>query len=337
MPEYTEICKIFHLSPNENQERAWISLSDINKKSLFTKRKSHGCYIYGGVGVGKTTIAKIFFDKFNSTKKIQIHLSTLLWEINRKINHAKKMNFSDPMIWVFKEFKSLKLIFIDEFEINDIVSSILIRRLLDFLLKNHCTIIITSNKHPDDLYKEGLQKEKFTEFVDFMKTKINIINYDGEDYRRKASQDRNNIKISSNNDHDILLQKLINITDNISKKILTIASREIKVDHFEDIAILNFNEICKKPHASQDYEEICNNFTAIAITEIPDFTTEDRNSILRFCILIDHIYDRSRKFYGVCMFDFNRFNPELRVHDVPQIKRCISRMIELDRMEWKPS
>ena len=333
MSKYKEICKIFHLSPNENQERTWISLSDINKKSLFTKCKSHGCYIYGEVGVGKTTIAKIFFDLFSNNKKIQIHLSVLLWEINRKIDHAKKMNFSDPMIWVFKEFKNLKLIFIDEFEINDIVSSILIRRLLEFLIKNNCKIIITSNKHPDDLYKDGLQKEKFTEFINFMKTKINVINYDGEDYRRQVSQNGNNIKISNNNDHDILLQKLINITNNISQKFLTIASREIKINHFGDIAILNFNEICRKPHASQDYEAICNSFKTIAITEIPDFATEDRNSILRFCLLIDHIYDKCRKFYGVCMFDFNNFNPESRSNDAPQIKRCISRMIELDRKQ----
>lgn len=317
----------------------------INFKRSFNfwkKPDKLGVYIYGSVGSGKTTIMDIFYSSLTVKNKERMHFNDLLRKINELSIKAKQCGYSDPIFYIQKYYKKLQILCIDEFEVSDITISIVMRRLLSFLLNKKCIIIVTSNIKPSNLYLNGLQRERFMDLIHKIENNMDIVNLDSEiDYRTVHIYNKDYIKnhrifqlTSEENDYFIkndllpnLLQQNCSHLKPINKNI-DVNGRLIGVPYINNIALLDFEEFCNKNYGYNDYHEICNNFAIIVIQKIPKPDIEKNlDSWRRLTWLFDEIYETKVNFYAIILFDYQNITLETFANKIPQIKRCFSRMI----------
>ncbi len=159
--------------------------SESQKKNIFsTNKKMDGIYLFGKVGTGKTFLLNLFYQNSKVGKKI--HFNNLMLEIHKVVkNSSNKDNAIEEYIRKFG--KKFKLLFIDEMHIFNIVDALIIKKVFFFLSKYKIFLIITSNFHPDDLYKDGLQRNDFVPFIELIKKNYSIIDTNiNTDYRRET-------------------------------------------------------------------------------------------------------------------------------------------------------
>lgn len=307
----------------------------LEQESFFSKYSSRGVYVHGSVGSGKTTIMDLFFKNTKIKSKKRIHMSEFLIEIQDLMKDGKIYGYDDPIKYVIKKYKKIKLFCVDEFEVNDIVTSVFIRRIFDFLIKKKCILILTSNTIPENLYKNGLQRDKFLELILKIREKMYVFCLDsGVDYRKI---DKNYIKehkiITIKNKTDEIIDEFIfSILEektNLKEKTIKSFGRDIVVKFQKNLAVLDFNEFCFGNFGSNDYIEICKKFESIFIYNICEPKFENLDSYRRFCFFIDAVYDLKKNLYGICDFDYKNFNTKPFVDKIPQIVRCFSRLFEL--------
>lgn len=301
----------------------------INYEWPWNRNKFRGIYIHGGVGTGKTTIMNSFFDKCNLKSKKKIHFSDFIKEIEGLIQQSRSKNSNDVMKYVLKMYKKLKLLCIDEFEIHDITTSILARRVITFLIQNKCIIIITSNSIPDNLYKNGLQRAKFEEFISFLHSKLEIFELSSEDYRKSIFSNKQKVYIGDS--MDILPDILRNIANNVEFKEFEIIanSRKTIVIKGGDILLFDFNVFCKKSYSHLDYKDVINISETIVVYNIPEPSFDTIDYWLRFCLLIDILYTSNKSCYFIINHDYITYDYSVFQDKIPQINRCISRLYEM--------
>ena len=161
---------------------AW---EQFNKNNLFfSKKKKIGIYVYGFVGTGKTFLLSLFCQYSKSGKKI--HFNHFMNSIHEAINSKENLNKNKKLETFIKEFcKDIKILFIDELHIFNIVDALIIRKIFLLLEENNIFVMTSSNFKPDDLYKNGLQRSDFLPFIKHLEESYDVINVTGEtDYRR---------------------------------------------------------------------------------------------------------------------------------------------------------
>ena len=208
--------------------------------NLFKKKPQYRCfYIYGGVGQGKTMICNLILEYLSKTTTF-IHCTELLSILQNKN----------------EQLSQSKIIIIDEFEILDIVAAILIR---DYVLKNtNIIFVFTSNKAPNDLYKNGLQRQSFIPFINFINKNALIIKLDiGKDYRQNDGKN----KIYSSLDESISAIYsgfLQNIKNRVISRIIIVNGRNIQLKTTCDKKLyIDFDYLCNTAIGSDEYLIIC--------------------------------------------------------------------------------
>ena len=201
------------------------------------------------------------------------------------------------------------------------------------IFMNNIAIIVTSNRSPEELYKNGLQREKFLPFVDLIQEKMEILHLDNQlDYRLgKIKSIKQHYLFPINEDNSKLLKKIFsNMTDygNLVPKELDIKGRKLLLkDTYNDILWVEFKEIFEKPLGSEDYMEICKNFSIVFVNNVPRFSLEQRNEAKRFNNFIDIMYDNHNLLIALC-----EVSPEKlyeKGDGVFEFKRVISRLNEM--------
>ncbi len=276
-------------------------------------------YIYGGVGRGKSMLMKKFYNSLKDYPKIQIHFNSFMQSIHEALrdirNEDKK--YKDQLIEatrrvvIGKELatnnqqpttKLSQLICFDEFQVVDIADAMLLSRIFSYLFSQNIIAVFTSNSHPMDLYKNGLQREIFLEFVNkVLIVNAEILHLDSEtDYRSLYKKNLTKRYFLESENGEAEIKKIIkNLTEGkeTKEKEVEVWGRKITINKTfgdvapERIAITNFNEICKENYAAADYRAICKNFDLIFLKKLPKLTKEDVNEARRFILFIDEIYE----------------------------------------------
>ena len=273
-------------------------ITGIFRRSIEQSPNIRGIYIWGSVGRGKTYLMDIFFDCLPPEIKLRMHFHRFMQEVHHLL--AKIKDEEDPLQLVADSFKSrASVICLDELFVSDIGDAMILTGLLDALFSRGITLVTTSNCQPDNLYKDGLQRQKFLPAIELIKKHTNVVELGGNTDHRLEFLEHADIfhhPLDENADA-IMLNNFMHVSPEpgIENECLNIEGRSIQTIRCADGALwLDFNHLCGGPRSAADYIEIGRCFNTVLISNIPILTNND-DLARRFITAIDEFYDRSVK------------------------------------------
>lgn len=267
----------------------------------------NGLYIYGDVGRGKSMLMDLFFSNLKIAKKKRIHFHSFMLEIHASLHKWRNENRNndsagDPIPPLAREIaKKVTVLCFDEMQVSDIADAMILGRLFSELFKNGVVVIATSNRHPNDLYKDGLQRERFLPFIALIKEKMQITNLDAnEDYRLTHLKALERVYYSpldggSHKFIENVFSELTNGARPIPRALEVFGRKLIISKTHNDIAWSSFADLCERPLGAADYIQIAREFGTLLLEGIPQMGREQRNEAKRFVTLIDELYEHKVK------------------------------------------
>ncbi len=328
---YKELIAKGDLQADAAQDKAARRLDLLHKeltktqKPFFFWRKAatpKGVYLWGGVGRGKSLLMDLFYNNTPLAKKRRVHFHAFMIETHEDIakwralpdkarkKHAardKLADLDDPIPHVAKHIASkAQLLCFDEFQVSDITDAMILGRLFEALFALGVIVVATSNRPPDDLYKDGINRPLFEPFIELLKQQLDI-------FHLEAAQDYRLNQLSANPVYYFPLNK--QSLDAMNKawarvitgakerpRTLIVRGRELPLKRTaRDAARTSFQELCANNLGAEDYLTIAANFATLFMDDIPKLTPEKRNEAKRFVTLIDALYEAKTKF--VCSAD----------------------------------
>ena len=334
---FKEFCKINKLEVNTQQVKIISSLEKFldNKETIlsrFFKKKEKLCfYLYGEVGVGKTMLLNFAFDRLD-IKKHRQHFNEFMINFHN-FRHKRKDN-NTITTFVNELKKKYDLIYLDEFQVTNIVDAMILGKLFEVIFEEKIKIIITTNTKLYDLYKDGLQRDQFLPFISIIeKFSLQKELQIKDDYRTKNNKNLQQIFFPLNEKTSFRInQKFREYTRNIDKesKIVTTKGRNFVINNFySGIARFRFKDLCDDNLGAEDYINISNICKHIFIEEIPNFNNENSNQQLRFITMIDIFYEKKIRLTLSLEENLNNLSSSNKHSEV--FKRTISRMFEMTK------
>ena len=300
------------------------------KNNLFVKsKKKDGIYLYGTVGTGKTFLLNLLYQ--NSKVGRKIHFNNLMIQIHQAVQGS---NNKDKAIetYVKSISKNFKMLFIDEMHIFNIVDALIIKKIFFLLNKHNIFLIISSNFKPDDLYKDGLQRNDFIPFIDLIKTNFEIINMNlNTDFRRQTLNQSKTYFTPINNETQKEFKLLFNkFVDSTHLTTITIKSnsRKIVFDKCSsNILMTDFEKLCEDNFSHRDYINISKNFNIIFLNNVPELDDQKKDSCRRFISLIDMLYENKCSVVILAAKPISTLNSIQSLNE--EFKRTASRLYEM--------
>ncbi len=304
----------------------------------FTRDENLGIYIWGDVGRGKTLIVNEFIRQLKDKRVKSFHYIDFMSFVHAelKTNSGKK----DPLKILSKQIANkCNLIFIDEFQIEDVADAMIVTNILEKILDEGLKVIITSNAHPDDLYQDGLQRQKFIKSMQVCTRKFEIFNLKGDiDYRIQ-----NIIDLNSNNSNKKNIYSDLDIIKLISDNFISHSdqSTEIKINDRKFKCKLSSNKLLwidfmaffKDATGSKDYKELANKLDWIFISNFQECDDDSIDIVRRFISFIDIVYTEKVK----VKFFFNEIEiNKIYIGTKLDIlwSRCLSRLNEMQSYDY---
>lgn len=306
-------------------------------------RKHHAIipslYIHGDVGRGKSMLMDLFYTACPLTQKRRVFFHSFMLEVHCFIHQWQQQNQTDALTVLAKNIRaSSVLLCFDEFHVTDIADAMLLQKLFSRLFELGTVLVLTSNRHPDDLYQGGLQKEQFLVFGQLLQKHTKVIELQAQsDYRLRYTPTlirSYHFPLGSQAD-DFVLQRYNSLTNSASKQsgILRLLGRDLFLSAvYGDIALLSFDELCVQPLGSADYLKLVQQFKTVILTDIPKLTAEKRNEAKRFVILIDTLYEH--KVQLICTAEVPVHALYTEGDGVFEFKRTVSRLIEMQSVNY---
>ena len=263
------------------------------------KQDNKGIYLWGSVGRGKTWLMDLFYESLPITEKFRIHFHQFMQVVIDELELLK--GHQNPLKLVARNFsRRFQILCLDEFQVTDITHAMLLSGLLEAMYKEGITLVATSNREPDELYKNGLQRDRFLPAIQLIKQHSEIVRIDGEtDYRLRLLE-KSHIwyqPITDQTENELMqrFSELAPCTAN-DQEVIYINYRNIQTRcRADDVVWFNFNILCTTPRASSDYLVMARIFSTIFISGIPVMDESMDDMARRFINLIDALYDRNVK------------------------------------------
>ena len=245
----------------------------------------------------------------------------------------------DPLKKIAKELcEESWLLCFDEFQVSDIADAMILGKLFEYLFEEGAVVIATSNRHPDDLYKHGLQRESFLPFIKMFKEKLEVVELGSStDYRLRHIKQLSTTYFTPLGEKadKFIKESFTELTaGGRSEKItLRVQGREVEVKKsYGDVAQFSFSELCEQPLGAADYIEIAREFSTIIIFDIPKLSKEKRNEAKRFVTLIDQLYEHKVKL--ICSAEVKADKLYKKGDGSFEFERTSSRLIEMQSDEY---
>nr|WP_093144009.1 cell division protein ZapE [Pseudoxanthomonas sp. GM95] len=309
----------------------------LDRLSAFWKKPQpvKGLYFWGGVGRGKTFLVDLFYDGLPVKQKRRTHFHRFMRDIHEQLReHAGQ---SDPLARIAQEWKdSLRVLVLDEFFVTDIGDAMLLGRLTERLFAQGVTLVTTSNTAPENLYKDGLQRDRFLPAIAALMKHCTVLYAEGEqDYRLRALTRSPVYRTPLDDGADAWLaqrwEELAGIPAQAGQ--IEIEGRSIDLrGRGKDIAWFDFAQLCEGPRSANDYIELSREFHTLLLGGIPRFDRTNEDAARRLVNLIDEVYDRHVKF--VCSADASPVELYTGTRLAGAFERTASRLIEMQSAEY---
>lgn len=296
-----------------------------------------GFYLYGDVGRGKSMLMDMFFTAANVAKKRRVHFHQFMLEIHQRLHELQTLD--DVLPRVAKDIaEDAWLLCFDEFHVSNIADAMILGRLFSSLFDAGVIIMATSNWPPDELYKNGLQRDRFFPFIDLIKQKMIVCELRGEvDHRYERMRGLQTYFSPLGEEATRTLQGLfLQLTDDVQPEtiLLPVQGRTLKIVHAaKGVGFFNFEELCTEALGPADYLEIARCLHTVILDGVPTLAAERRNETLRFMTLIDALYEAKVKFFMASATPPNKLAPSGE-HSFA-FQRTVSRLMEMQGEEYR--
>ena len=289
-----------------------------------------GVYMHGGVGRGKSFLMDCFFQAVPLTRKTRLHFHEFMREVHRELQDLK--GTPDPLLELGRRIaRRHRLICFDEFHVADVTDAMILHRLLESMFENRVSIVTTSNFHPDELYPNGLHRERILSAIELLKDKLEVISVDnGTDYRRVTLQELSMYHQPLGPQADAAMQRgferLAEARD--VDPVLHIEQRELRARRRAGgVVWFDFRTLCGGPRSQNDYLELAQQFHTVLLSDVPQMPPRLASEARRFTLLVDVLYDRRVKLIMSAAVP-----PEALYEDGPlahEFPRTVSRLLEM--------
>jgi cell division protein ZapE len=301
-----------------------------------------GLYLYGEVGRGKTMLMDLFFAAVAEPHKRRVHFHEFMDEVHAGMaafRKSEKGRDADPVEAVVKPMlrSGLKLLCLDEFHVHDITNAMLLHRLFEKLFAGGVTLMSTSNVVPDELYKDGLNRQLFLPFIALLKQHVTVAALPAaQDYRRRKFAGQQVYLFGTGEDVKAQMDKLWlritggepgvpGIVEHIGRKI-TVPLMAMGAARFD------FADLCEKPLGSRDFVRLAHEFDSILLENVPQFDRTRSDAAKRFILLVDNLYDRGVKLGASFAVPLEQLGKDDRT--AFEFQRTISRLVEMQSEEY---
>lgn len=264
--------------------------------SLFHKPKMvKGLYLWGGVGIGKTFMMDCFYKCLPFPEKMRMHFHQFMKLVHEELK--KYQGEKDPLQLIAKDLsKKAILLCFDELFVSDITDAMLLGQLFRALFLRGVCLVTTSNTPPDDLYKNGLQREQFLPAIEILKMNTTVLHIPTDiDYRLRHLKEAGVFYSPLNNAARENMEKSFDSlkgNDRVSTDPVLMLGRSIKIrKQAGKIIWFEFADICKVPRSQNDYLAIAEKFNTVFISDIPAIPANEKDTICLFISMVDVFYD----------------------------------------------
>ena len=294
-----------------------------------------GVYMYGGIGRGKSFLMDCFFNAVPLQRKTRLHFHEFMREVHREL--AELYGIADPLQELGRRIaRRYRLICLDEFHVSDITDAMILHRLLESLFESRVSIVTTSNFAPDELYPNGLHRDRILPAIELLKERLEVINVDnGVDYRQSTLQQIEIYHIPLGPAADAAMERtfeqLAEARD--ESPTLRIEHREIHARRRAGgVVWFEFRELCGGPRSQNDYLELSSQFHTLMLSNVPQMSPRLASEARRFTWLVDVLYDRRVKLIMSAAVSAEALYTEGPLaHEFP---RTVSRLREMRSAEF---
>tara|TARA_R110000787_G_scaffold285173_2_gene400191 strand:+ start:149450 stop:150592 length:1143 start_codon:yes stop_codon:yes gene_type:complete len=304
-----------------------------------------GLYLWGGVGRGKSMVMDLFFEHAPVEQKQRVHFHAFMQEVHRRLHAFREAQKAGRVGGEKDAVQALARVIVDkawllcfdEFHVTDIADAMILGRLFEAMFAAGAVVVATSNRHPKDLYKDGLQRERFLPFIDILMDRMAVMEVSAaRDYRLERLK---GMEAYLSPDDEAARQKLdedfasLTVGATANPTTLIVNGREVHIAKTaEGVAFVDFDELCAKPLGPGDYLAIAGRFHTLMISGIPKLGPHNRNEAKRFVTLIDALYEA--KVNLICTAAVPPIELYTEGDGAFEFERTVSRLMEMQSADY---
>ena len=305
----------------------------------------HGIYVWGPVGRGKSMLMDLFFLDAPVALKRRVHFHEFMLEVHERL-HVRREKLAasgagaeaDTIPPIAREIaRETRLLCFDEFQVTNIADAMILARLFETLFDEGVVVVATSNRQPDDLYKDGLQRERFLPFIALIKQRMEVLELGGgRDYRlarlRELDFYLTPLGAWADRKLDETFLALSGGTPG-EPRVLRTQGRDVSIPRAAPgVAMADFVDWCAEPLGAADFLCIADHFHSVIVSDIPRMGPENRDKAARFVTMIDSFYERKVKF--ICSAATSPQSLYTDGDGAFEFQRTVSRLMEMQSPEY---
>ena len=301
------------------------------KRLLVKPPLPKGVYLWGPVGRGKSFLMDAFYLCVPLVRKRRVHFHHFMREIHRELNEVK--GTEDPIAeCAARTARRYRLVCFDEFHVSDIADAMILGRFLEQAMERGVEFVMTSNYHPDQLYPNGLQRERFLPVIELIKTRLDVIGVDsGTDYRRLKMEQ---VQVYHLEDAPLaaVFESLKDVEE--ERQALDVEGRSIPYrKRAGGVVWFDFQVLCGGPRSYADYVDLAKRFHTVLLSGVPRMSAKESDAARRFTWLVDVLYDGRVKL----VLSAEAPPEELFVEgeNLADFQRTVSRLHEMQSAEYR--
>ncbi|MGB3408068.1 MAG: cell division protein ZapE [Jannaschia sp.] len=305
------------------------------KRGFFGRKKTPdgpmGAYLWGGVGRGKSMLMDLFHEA-SPVPSRRVHFHAFMQAAHEAMHEARAAGIPDALApFADSVIADVRVLCFDEMQITDITDAMIVGRLFTKLFEGGVRVVTTSNRVPDDLYKDGLNRALFLPFIEMVKTRMLVHELaSARDYRQDRLAGEPTYFVGGGPLDDIWERLSDGRSDGLT---LRVKGRDLHLPDFASgVARASFQDLCGKPLGAGDYLALARAVRVLMITDVPVLDRAHGNEARRFVTLIDALYEGR-----VTVILSAEAEPEALSSGVFEFERTASRLREMQAEGWGAS
>ncbi|MEL5875619.1 cell division protein ZapE [Cereibacter sphaeroides] len=322
--------------------RQWLEAHPERKRGLFglfaaKEEPPKGLYLWGGVGRGKSMIMDLFTEAVEIPMKRRVHFHAFMQEVQQGMHEARKKGVEDALQPVADRVAGqVRLLAFDEMQITDITDAMVVGRLFQKLFEQGVVIVTTSNRPPEGLYENGLNREVFLPFIDLLRERLTVIELESPtDYRQHRLQGAQVFFHPARKAEQAIARIWSDLTggDRGHPMRLPVNGRTVEIPRFANgVGRATFWDLCARPLGPADFLAIAEACRVLILEDIPRLSAENYNEAKRFVTLIDALYEARVRLIASAADEPERLYIE--GEGSFEFERTASRLREMQSADW---